>query len=167
MIQSLPSRNNRDEFCKSTTAPQSAELVVHVKNTKEHPKNKVKQKDLSQLIINILATFLKLKKYLKYLSEAELYSLITNVYKPPKNFGFPDTERSFRFFWFEEFTCVCYPRWENGAYCLPCLLIGHKVVGISILENLYRKPYRKFNKSIQETSKCSNGDTQKESNITY
>ena len=104
------------------------------------------------------------------ISDAELYSLITNVYKPPKNFDFPETEQSFRFVWFEEFTWVCYSRWENGAYCLPYVLFGHKVVGSSSLVNLYRKPYRKWPtavKTFKKTSKRSNEDTQKESNITY
>ena len=56
-----PSRSNQDEFFKSNTAPQSAGTVVHDKNTKEHLKNKVNQKDLTQLITNILATSLKLR----------------------------------------------------------------------------------------------------------
>ena len=62
------------------------------------------------------------------ISDAELYSLMTNVYKPPKNFDFSETERSFRFVWFKEFTWVCHSRWEDGAYCFPCVLFGHKVV---------------------------------------
>ena len=45
----------------------------------------------------------------KALSDTELYFLITNVYKP-KNFGFPETERSFSFTWFEEFPWFCYSR---------------------------------------------------------
>ena len=48
MTQSLPSRSNQDEFSKLNTAPQSAETVVHDKNTKEYLKNKVNQKDLPQ-----------------------------------------------------------------------------------------------------------------------
>ena len=49
-------------------------------------------------------------KAMSDISDAELYSLITNVYKPPKNFDFPETEQSFRF--------VCLPI----AYCL-CLVL--------------------------------------------
>ena len=103
--------------------------------------------------------------------DAELYSLINNVYKPSKNFDLPETERSFRFVWFEEFPWVCYSRWEDGAYCLPCVLFGHKVVGSSSLENLYRKSYQTWptynSKKSRKTLKCSNGDIQKESNISY
>ena len=108
------------------------------------------------------------------ISDAEFYCLITKVYKPPKNFDFPETERSFLFVWFEEFPWVYYSRWEDGAYCLPCILFGHEVVWSSSLENLYRKPCRtwptaveKNKKTFKKTLKCSNGDTQKESNITY
>ena len=61
MTQILPTRSNQDEFSKSNTAPQSAGTVVHDKNTEEHLKNKVNQKDLPQLITNILATSLKLR----------------------------------------------------------------------------------------------------------
>ena len=57
MTQTLPSRSNQI----SNTAPQSAETVVHDKNTKEHFKKKINQKDLPQLITNISATSLKLK----------------------------------------------------------------------------------------------------------
>ena len=129
MTQTLPSRSNQI----SNTAPQSAETVVHDKNTKEHFKKKINQKDLPQLITNISATSLKLKnsaqkvlgkqkknkktksvktavipfipkkdlhpsdiclyrnKAMSDISDAELYSLITNVYKPPKNFDFRET----------------------------------------------------------------------------
>ena len=42
------------------------------------------------------------------ISDTELNSLTTNVYKPPKNFDFPETEQSFKFVWFEEVPLVCY-----------------------------------------------------------
>ena len=41
-------------------------------------------------------------------TDPKLYSFMTNVCKPPKNFDFPETEQSFRFVWFEEFPWVCY-----------------------------------------------------------
>ena len=65
MIQSLPSRSNQYGISKSNTVPQLAGTVAHDKNTKEHPKNKVNQKELPQLITNILATSLKLKQNCK------------------------------------------------------------------------------------------------------
>ena len=36
-------------------------------------------------------------------TDPELSSLITNVWKPPKNFDFPESEQLYRFVWFEEF----------------------------------------------------------------
>ena len=61
IAQSLASRSNKDGISKSNTAPQLSRTVVNYKNVKEHPKNKVNQKELPQLIKNISATSLKLK----------------------------------------------------------------------------------------------------------
>ena len=41
-------------------------------------------------------------------SDAELWSFITNMYKPPQNFDFPEAEQPLSFVWLEEFPCVCY-----------------------------------------------------------
>ena len=73
------------------------------------------------------------------ISDTVLNSLISNVYKLQKNFDYIKTERSFRFVWFEEFPWVCYSWWEDGAYCLPCVLFCHKFVRSSILDVLYKK----------------------------
>ena len=93
------------------------------------------------------------------ISDAELYSLITNVHKPPKNFDLPEIEQSFRFVWFEEFTWVCYSQWEDGAYCLPCVLFGDKIVGTSSLESLYTKPHRKWPTAVKTFKKHQNAPT--------
>ena len=61
MTQCLPSGSNQDGISKPNTAPQLLGTVVHDRNTKEDPKNKVNQNELPQLITNILATSLKLK----------------------------------------------------------------------------------------------------------
>ena len=47
---------------KSNTAPLCAQAIVTYRNSKEHPKNKVKQKKLSQINRNILAPSIKLKQ---------------------------------------------------------------------------------------------------------
>ena len=65
-------------------------------------------------------------------TDPEMCSLITDVCKPPKNFDFPETEQPFRFVWFEEFPWVCFSRWENRSFCLPCVLFGHKNVAESL-----------------------------------
>ena len=96
-------------------------------------------------------------------TDPEMCSLITDVCKPPKNFDFPETEQPFRFVWFEEFPWVCYSRWENRSFCLPCVLFGHK----NVVESLPKAISNTTNnsKNIQKISKCSNGNTQKEINI--
>ena len=52
------------------------------------------------------------------------YALIKNVFKPDQYFSFPVTERNFVFSWINTFTWLCYSRWEDGAYCLQCVLFG-------------------------------------------
>ena len=41
-------------------------------------------------------------------SDPELWSFITNMYKPPQNFDFPEAEQPLSFVWLEEFPWVCY-----------------------------------------------------------
>ena len=67
--------------------------------------------------------------------DPELCFLITSVCKAPKNIDFPEIGQPFRFVWFEECPWVCYSRWEDKTYCLPCVLFGYKT-----WENLYKKP---------------------------
>ena len=103
------------------------------------------------------------------ISDAELYSLITitDVYKPPKNLDFPETEWSFRIARLEELPWLYYSWWEDGAYCLSGVLFGHKVVGSSSLENLYRKPYRTWPTAVKTFKKHQNApmETHKKSQI--
>ena len=89
-------------------------------------------------------------------TDLELCSFITNV-------CFPEAEQPFRFDWFEEFLWLCYSSWEDRTYCLPCVLFGHKNVGKS-LQKVISKLVNS-SKNIQKTSKCSDGNTQKEANI--
>ena len=92
-------------------------------------------------------------KAMSDIRDAELYSLITNVHEPPKKFDFPESERSFRFVWLEEFPWVCYSRWEDSTFFPPCVLSGNKVVERSSLENLYRKPYRTWPTGVKTLKK--------------
>ena len=95
-------------------------------------------------------------------TDPELCFLITNVCKPPQNLDFPETGQPFIFVWFEEFQCVCYSCWEDRTYRLPCVLLGYKNVGKSLQKTISNM---ENSKSIQKTSKCSNKNTQKETNI--
>ena len=89
----------------------------------------------------------------------ELCYLKTNVCKPPKNFDFSEIVQPFRFVWFEECPWVCYTRWEDKTYCLPCALFGYKNVGKSFKKTISNM--ENSSKNIQKTSKSSNGNTQK------
>ena len=48
-VLSLVSRSNEDGISKSNTAPQLTETIIIDMNSKEHPQNKVNQKELPQL----------------------------------------------------------------------------------------------------------------------
>ena len=96
-------------------------------------------------------------------TDPEKCSPITKVCKPSKNFDSPEAVQLFMFVWFEEFPWVCYSWWEDGTYCLLCVLFGHKNVGKS-LQKIISK-LSNSTKNIKKTSKCSNGNTQKETNI--
>ena len=88
-------------------------------------------------------------------NNSELYSLITNVCKPPKIFDFPETEQPLA--WFEKFPWVCYFWWDDRTYYLPCVLFDHKNVRKSLQKTISNMA--NSSKSIQKTSKCSKGKT--------
>ena len=81
-------------------------------------------------------------------ADPELCSIITNVCKPPKHFDFPETEKAFRFVWFEEFPWICFSWWEDRIYCLPCVSFGHKDVGKSL-----KKKYQTWQKEVNACKK--------------
>ena len=98
----------------------------------------------------------------------EVYSGITNICKRPKNFDFPETVQSFRFVGLKSFHGFIILDGTMGSPCLPWVLFGHKNVGSSSLENLYKKTCRTWPgalKTFKKTSKCSKENTQKGSNI--
>ena len=92
-----------------------------------------------------------------------LWFLITNVCKPPKHFDFPEIAQPFRFVWFEEFPLVCYSRWEDKSYYMPCVLFGYENVGKFLQKTISNMEDSR--KNINKTWKCSNRKTQKEANI--
>ena len=88
-------------------------------------------------------------------ADLELCSLITNVYKPPKNFDFPKIDQRFRCVWFEMFHRFIVLGGRIGRIsCLVFCLV------IKMWKNLYKKSYQTW----QKTSKCSNR-TQKKRQI--
>ena len=69
----------------------------------------------------------------------------------------------FRFVWFEEFSWVCYCWWEDRTYCASFALFNYKNEGKSLQKTISKM--ENSSKNIRKTSKCSNGNTQKETNI--
>ena len=90
------------------------------------------------------------------LADPQLYFLIKNLYKPHKTFDFPETDRHFRFVWFQEFPWLCYSRWEDGAYCLYYVLFGQKSTSYSRMKNLYSQPSRKWPVAVKPFKEHAN-----------
>ena len=90
------------------------------------------------------------------LKDPQLYFLIKNIYKPHKTFDFPETDRHFRFVWFQEFPWLCYSRWEDGAHCLYCVLFGHKSTSYSRMNNFYSQLFRKWPVAVRSFKEHAN-----------
>ena len=52
---------------------------------------------------------------------------------------------------------------KDGTYYLPCVLFGHKNVIKSLQKTISN--LKNSGKTIQKTSKCSNGNTEKQKSI--
>ena len=67
--------------------------------------------------------------------DAELESLMKNVWVPSASFTFPLTEscgknRHFKLSWLKDYKWLTYSKQEDGAYCIYCTLLGSGVVDI-------------------------------------
>ena len=70
--------------------------------------------------------------------------LIKHVLKPIINFKFPKNNngRCFRFSWLESFLWLCYSPSTDGAFCISCVLFGHKYPTRSIkVKKLFSEPF--------------------------
>ncbi|XP_057307639.1 52 kDa repressor of the inhibitor of the protein kinase-like [Hydractinia symbiolongicarpus] len=78
------------------------------------------------------------------LNDKGVHNLITNVFVPDKSFIFPKKSgRSFRHEWLKTFLWLKYSPTLDGAFCLPCILFGHKVANkTSKLQKLLSQPFR-------------------------
>ena len=66
----------------------------------------------------------------KGMKSVDINNLIENVFQPNKDFVFPKTSgRSFRFEWLQSYKWLCYSPSKDGAYCLSCVLFGHRFPG--------------------------------------
>ena len=51
---------------------------------------------------------------------------------------------------------MCYSRWEDGAYCLPCVLFGDKYPSSSKLQNFFSRPFRYWADALRNFRKHEN-----------
>ena len=74
------------------------------------------------------------KQKVKGLNTPDICTL-NNVFSHTKNYVFPrlseKNKRTFKYEWLDLFPWVCYLALEDGAYCLSCVLFGHRVPGKS------------------------------------
>ena len=78
-----------------------------------------------------------------YLFDAERKDLRKIAFVPDESFGFPETERCFRFEGLKMFPWLCYSPSKDAAYCLSCVLFGYTVPGvIPRVKNLDNQPFR-------------------------
>ena len=86
------------------------------------------------------------------ISDPELYSLTSNVYKPPKHFDFPETEQSFKIICF-----VILGRWiESVAFFVIYLAL--KISEI-LVWNVFTRNLIKPQAAIKTFKKCQNSPT--------
>ena len=83
--------------------------------------------------------------------EAKISLLIKNVYKPPGKFQFPKTLdscgklRQFKSDYLKKYHWLQYSKFENAAYCLPCVLFGSKIITNSDeVELFYNRPLKNW-----------------------
>ena len=78
------------------------------------------------------------------LSDAEIYDLVCNVWKPDECYLFPvdpNPKRRFQHSWLTQYSWLAYSAIDNGGFCLDCLLFGPKGVhNASKLQRLVSSP---------------------------
>ena len=75
------------------------------------------------------------------MSDAEKFELIKHVWKPSVSYQFQVTNnRKFCYEWLNLFPHLCYSKYLDGAFCLPCVLFGRLSMKKSPLKNLFTAP---------------------------
>lgn len=101
-------------------------------------------------ILNAVLTPEEIEANLKAINSEEKYHLLTNHWKPQRDFVFPQTymnrcNRSFKWSWLEKHSWLVYSRKLDGGFCLACTLFrkdSHKTTAI-----LVTKPFIRWTKS--------------------
>nr|XP_047132558.1 uncharacterized protein LOC105844366 [Hydra vulgaris] len=61
--------------------------------------------------------------------------------------------RSFKFEWLSQFSWLAYSSKEDGAYCLPCTLLGASIPNKSRILNLVFKPHQEWGNAVRDYRK--------------
>ena len=88
--------------------------------------------------------------------DAILLDMINKVFCPNSIFIFPlssNTKRSFKSEWLGQFSWLAYSSKEDGAYCLPCTLLGASIPNKSSVLNLVFKPHQEWSNAVRDFKK--------------
>ena len=102
------------------------------------------------------------------LSNTEIFDLINNVFVPDSKYNFPLTnKRKFKINWFKRFHWLAYSPKYDGAFCLTCVMFGHKIpTNVSVaLKNLFKQPFRSWSKANEAFEKHEGSHTSCERNF--
>ena len=85
-------------------------------------------------------------------SNDDIKSLLDNVWKPSNRMDCPSTSgRRFQLSWIETYPWLAYSKEVDGAFCIWCVIFGHRFQALSKnsskLEQLYREPFRSWGKA--------------------
>ncbi len=104
------------------------------------------------------------RQRVKGLNTPDICTLITNVFRPHKNYVFPrlseKNKRTFKYEWLDLFPWLCYSALEDGAYCLSCVLFGHRFPGKSSrITRLVSSPFRYWNDAMSTFKRHARNNT--------
>lgn len=86
------------------------------------------------------------------LSDEELFKLINNVFTPSDDYIFPYiNKRHFQKSWLKQFSWLRYSKSKNGAFCISCVLFGHRFPSKSgRIKKLYLEPLQSWNNALKD-----------------
>ena len=108
------------------------------------------------------------RQRVKGLNTPDICTLITNVFRPHKNYVFPrlseKNKRTFKYEWLDLFpyslSLLCYSALEDDAYCLSCVLFGHRFPGKSSrITRLVSSPFRYWNDAMSTFKRHAGNNT--------
>ncbi|XP_065644413.1 uncharacterized protein LOC124812193 [Hydra vulgaris] len=82
-----------------------------------------------------------------------LLDLFNKIFIPNSFFVFPISgekkKRSFLHKWLLEYSWLAYSQIKDGAYCLPCTLLGSRIPNNTSIINFIRKPFKIWGNAIR------------------